>query len=98
MAFYKGSTAPLVGVGVCVALQFTGYEMMRSYFVRQKAAETGVYDSEAPLHLWQYALCGACGGVFNTPAISPVEHIRTRLQVIFVLFCLEGLTICATII
>ncbi|KAJ1985105.1 Mitochondrial carrier protein ymc2 [Dimargaris cristalligena] len=75
--FYKGTTTPLVGVGLCVSIQFLVLEHMKRTFAQHNAAST----TPAPLSLTQLYVAGATAGVANSVVSGPVEHIRTRLQV-----------------
>ncbi len=36
LAFYKGTTAPLVGIGACVSIQFAALEAAKRYFSGMK--------------------------------------------------------------
>jgi len=72
-AFYKGTLSPLLGVGLCVSIQFAAVEQAKGYFNRA--------NHGGQLTLGQYYLAGAFAGVTNSIVSGPVEHIRTRLQV-----------------
>lgn len=73
-SFYKGTLAPLIGVGACVSIQFYGfYEAKRQILKR--------HPTEKDLTLPQFYLAGAFAGIVNTPVTSPVEQIRILLQV-----------------
>ncbi|ODV76880.1 mitochondrial carrier protein [Suhomyces tanzawaensis NRRL Y-17324] len=72
-AFYKGTLAPLFGVGVCVSLQFYGFHETK----RQILKSTG--GSE--LNLWpQTYIAGAVAGIVNSPVTAPVEQLRILSQ------------------
>lgn len=72
-AFYKGTLAPLFGVGACVSLQFYGFHETK----RQILKRTG----EPHLLLWpQTYIAGAMAGVVNTPVTAPVEQLRILSQ------------------
>ncbi|RIA80773.1 mitochondrial carrier domain-containing protein [Glomus cerebriforme] len=73
-AFYKGTTTPLVGVGVCVSIQFLVFEFMKRLF-NGRNGYSGMLSSS------QLYLSGAAAGVAGAFVFCPVEHIRTRLQV-----------------
>ncbi|SCU82621.1 LAMI_0C00166g1_1 [Lachancea mirantina] len=74
LAFYKGTMAPLVGVGACVSCQFGINEAMKRYF-RQKNG-----NGEGHLSLLQYYACGFTSGSANALLATPIEHVRIRLQ------------------
>ncbi|SCU93977.1 LAMI_0E16248g1_1 [Lachancea mirantina] len=74
LGFYKGTMAPLVGVGACVSCQFGTNEAMKRFFRRRNDG-----DSQT-LNLWQYYVCGAVSGSANAFLATPIEHVRIRLQ------------------
>lgn len=75
-AFYKGTLPPLVGVGVCVSLQFYGFHETKRYFESQNR-KLGV----AGINLWpQTYISGAVAGIVNTPVASVVEQLRILSQ------------------
>ncbi|QPG76509.1 hypothetical protein FOA43_003898 [Brettanomyces nanus] len=73
-AFYKGTLAPLFGVGACVSIQFYGFHEARRQILKR-------HTTEKDLTLPQFYLAGAFAGVVNTPVTAPVEQIRILLQV-----------------
>ena len=75
-AFYKGTVPPLLGVGLCVAIQFAAVEQAKSFFTTRNAD-----GSVVPLTWSQHYMSGAFAGVANSVVSGPVEHLRTRLQV-----------------
>ncbi|CAG98589.1 uncharacterized protein KLLA0_F17864g [Kluyveromyces lactis] len=77
MGFYKGTMAPLVGVGACVSCQFGINEAMKRYF-RDLNRSRGIYDNT--LSLGQYYTCGFVSGSANALLATPIEHVRIRLQ------------------
>lgn len=72
--FYKGTLTPLVGVGVCVSLQFGVNEAMKRFFHGMNGPDS------KHLSLPQYYICGLAGGLTNSFVASPIEHVRIRLQ------------------
>ncbi|KAJ2710752.1 Mitochondrial carrier protein ymc2 [Coemansia spiralis] len=76
--FYKGTTTPLVGVGLCVSIQFLVMEHMKRTFARINITPAGQPPQLTPLQLYA---AGATAGVANSIVSGPVEHIRVRLQV-----------------
>lgn len=75
LAFYKGTLAPLVGIGACVSCQFGINEAMKRYFHTQN----GGHDTK--LSLKQYYCCGVISGAANAFLATPIEHVRIRLQI-----------------
>ncbi|KAJ2697542.1 Mitochondrial carrier protein ymc2 [Coemansia sp. IMI 203386] len=76
--FYKGTTTPLIGVGLCVSIQFLVMEHMKRTFAHINGTPSG----QAPtLTASQLYISGATAGVANSIVSGPVEHIRVRLQV-----------------
>ncbi|KAI5963690.1 YMC1 [Candida pseudojiufengensis] len=73
LAFYKGTLPPLIGVGVCVSLQFYGFHETKRQILQ--------YTGQKQLNLWpQTYIAGAMAGVVNTPVASPVEQLRILSQ------------------
>ncbi|KAI9229039.1 MAG: mitochondrial carrier domain-containing protein [Piptocephalis tieghemiana] len=77
-AFYRGTTTPLLGVGMCVSIQFLVLESMKRTLA-QRNLNHGL--PAAPLPASQLFLAGATAGLANSVVSGPVEHIRTRLQI-----------------
>lgn len=71
-ALWKGSAAPLIGVGAAVSIQFGVNEKTKSFMKRY----TGM-DELRPGHLF---MCGAIAGLANSLVSIPVEHTRIRMQ------------------
>ncbi|EDK41016.1 hypothetical protein PGUG_05114 [Meyerozyma guilliermondii ATCC 6260] len=73
LAFYKGTLPPLVGVGVCVSLQFYGFHECKRQLLKR--------SNQTELNLWpQTYIAGACAGIVNTPVTAPVEQLRILSQ------------------
>ncbi|KAK6455628.1 mitochondrial carrier protein [Scheffersomyces xylosifermentans] len=73
LAFYKGTLAPLFGVGVCVSLQFYGFHEAKRQIVG--------YYNQKDLNLWpQTYIAGAVAGIVNTPVAGPIEQLRILSQ------------------
>lgn len=74
LAFYKGSSLPLIGIGACVSIQFSVNESMKRFFN---------YYNNGPnkMDLTQFFLAGGAGGFVVGFLASPIEHVRIRLQV-----------------
>lgn len=75
-AFYKGTWAPLIGIGACVSCQFGCNEAMKRYF----HVRNGGGDHQS-LTLPQYYACGAVSGAANAFLATPIEHVRIRMQI-----------------
>ncbi|KAI9503559.1 Mitochondrial carrier protein ymc2 [Coemansia spiralis] len=76
--FYKGTSTPLVGVGLCVSIQFLVMEHMKRTFAHINNTPKG---QPPALTASQLYIAGATAGVANSIVSGPVEHIRVRLQV-----------------
>lgn len=72
-AFYKGASAPLIGIGACVSIQFYAF-----HEAKQRISEK--YNGGNPLSFGQYYYAGAIAGLANTVASAPVEHVRILMQ------------------
>lgn len=73
LAFYKGTLAPLIGVGACVSLQFYGFHETKRQLLK--------YSGQSTLLLWpQTYIAGAVAGIVNTPVSAPVEQLRILSQ------------------
>lgn len=80
LAFYKGTLAPLVGVGACVSVQFYAFHDAKR-LLQQRNADSGIVPGTAlGLTYPQIYLAGAAAGIANTPLTSPIEQVRILLQ------------------
>ncbi|CAK5281193.1 unnamed protein product [Mycena citricolor] len=80
LAFYKGTLTPLLGIGVCVSIQFGVLESTKRFFAeRNRASGTGGADGKL-LSDGQIFSAGVAAGLANGFVSGPVEHIRIRLQ------------------
>ena len=77
MAFYKGTLSPLLGISLCVGIQFGSNEFAKNYFAKSNYRKTG----NAELSVIDYVRSGVFAGICNSFVISPVELIRIKLQV-----------------
>ena len=73
--FYKGTTLPLIGVGLCVSSQFGTNEAMKRYFHKRNNFQS------TSLRLPEYYACGFVSGCANAFLATPIEHVRILLQV-----------------
>jgi len=79
LAFYKGTLTPLLGIGVCVSIQFGVLEYSKRYFAAQNVAR-GQGGEGGTLSGGQLVTAGVLAGIANGWVSGPVEHIRIRLQ------------------
>ncbi|EIW83468.1 mitochondrial carrier [Coniophora puteana RWD-64-598 SS2] len=80
LAFYKGTLTPLLGIGVCVSIQFGALEFAKRKFAEQNAARGVGGDGGKLLSASQLVVAGVGAGLANGWVSGPVEHIRIRLQ------------------
>ncbi|PWN88659.1 putative YMC1-protein of the mitochondrial carrier family [Acaromyces ingoldii] len=75
LGFYKGTLTPLLGVGVCVSIQFGVVEAVKRRFNAENAKVARTDLSKGQLYA-----SGALAGLANSIVAGPVEQIRIRLQ------------------
>ncbi|KAK7018834.1 mitochondrial carrier [Favolaschia claudopus] len=80
LAFYKGTLTPLLGIGVCVSIQFGVLEYTKRYFAAQNVRGGLGGEGGATLSGGQLFSAGVLAGIGNGVVSGPVEHIRIRLQ------------------
>ncbi|KAK2360872.1 Mitochondrial substrate carrier family protein [Trifolium repens] len=68
---YKGLGATLLGVGPSIALSFSVYESLRSFWKSQRPD-----DSTAMVSL----ACGSLSGIVSSTATFPLDLVRRRMQ------------------
>ncbi|KAL4471129.1 hypothetical protein ABPG72_006510 [Tetrahymena utriculariae] len=73
LAFYKGIGSPLICMSGVVSIQFGVFQRVVNSF--QQAQNTKF------LSTFQMGVCGSIAGLFACSVLSPMEHIRIRLQV-----------------
>lgn len=66
---------PLLGIGVCVSIQFAGLEYSKRVFSSRNVS-SGIGDGS--LTGSQYFASGVIAGLANSVVSGPVEHIRIR--------------------
>ncbi|XP_052177019.1 uncharacterized protein LOC127791208 [Diospyros lotus] len=71
LGLYKGLGATLLGVGPSIAISFTVYEMLRSYWHSERPDDSTVLVSLA---------CGSLSGVASSTATFPLDLVRRRKQ------------------
>jgi len=81
----QGTLTPLLGIGVCVSIQFGALEYAKRVFAQrnidQRVASAGV-DGKM-LTPAQLVASGAFAGISNGFVSGPVEHIRIRTSTSF---------------
>lgn len=80
LAFYKGTLTPLLGIGVCVSIQFGAVEYMKRFYAEQNLSKGIGGAGGANLTGSQLVISGVIAGLANGVVSGPVEHIRIRLQ------------------
>ncbi|KAJ3865566.1 mitochondrial carrier domain-containing protein [Lentinula novae-zelandiae] len=80
LAFYKGTLTPLLGIGVCVSIQFGVIEYMKRLFTHRNIASGIGGTTGKDLNAGQLVASGVAAGLANGFVSGPVEHIRIRLQ------------------
>ncbi|KAF8631777.1 hypothetical protein AX17_004992 [Amanita inopinata Kibby_2008] len=80
LAFYKGTLTPLLGIGLCVSIQFGALEYTKRLFASQNRSRGTGGPRGASLSEFQLFSAGVAAGLANGVVSGPVEHIRIRLQ------------------
>ncbi|KIY67907.1 mitochondrial carrier [Cylindrobasidium torrendii FP15055 ss-10] len=80
LAFYKGTLTPLLGIGVCVSIQFGAIEWMKRFYSSRNLQNGTGGPGGLELGHGQLFVAGAVAGIANGVVSGPVEHIRIRLQ------------------
>ncbi|KAF8893509.1 mitochondrial carrier domain-containing protein [Infundibulicybe gibba] len=80
LAFYKGTLTPLLGIGVCVSIQFGALEYAKRFFAGQNIVRGRGGEGGRTLSGDQLFVSGIFAGLANGVVSGPVEHIRIRLQ------------------
>ncbi|QHO07659.1 hypothetical protein HN51_066338 [Arachis hypogaea] len=75
LGLYKGLGATLLGVGPSIAISFSVYEGLRSFWKSQRPDDSTIMISLA---------CGSLSGIASSTATFPLDLVRRRMQ-------LEGL-------
>ncbi|KAL5567608.1 hypothetical protein UlMin_025571 [Ulmus minor] len=68
---YKGLGATLLGVGPNIAISFSAYEMLRSFWESHRPDDSTVVTSLA---------CGSLSGIASSTATFPLDLVRRRKQ------------------
>jgi solute carrier family 25 carnitine/acylcarnitine transporter 20/29 len=77
---YRGTLMPLLGVGLCVSIQFATLEAMKRAFLGNEKSKSD--GTSGILSSRQLFISGTASGLANTVVAGPVEHVRIRCQVI----------------
>ncbi|KAK7043211.1 Mitochondrial carrier protein ymc2 [Paramarasmius palmivorus] len=80
LAFYKGTLTPLLGIGVCVSIQFGVIEYMKRFYAERNVLRGYGGPGGQNLSGDQLVISGVLAGLANGFVSGPVEHIRIRLQ------------------
>uniref|UniRef100_A0A2P2Q3K3 Mitochondrial substrate carrier family protein B-like n=1 Tax=Rhizophora mucronata TaxID=61149 RepID=A0A2P2Q3K3_RHIMU len=71
LGLYKGLGATLLGVGPNIAISFSVYEYLRSFWKTQRPNDSTAIVSLA---------CGSLSGIASSTAIFPLDLVRRRMQ------------------
>ncbi|KAA8518957.1 hypothetical protein F0562_016269 [Nyssa sinensis] len=71
LGLYKGLGATLLGVGPSIAISFSVYETLRSYWHSQRPKDSTVMVTLA---------CGSLSGIASSTATFPLDLVRRRMQ------------------
>jgi solute carrier family 25 (mitochondrial carnitine/acylcarnitine transporter), member 20/29 len=74
----QGTLTPLLGIGVCVSIQFGALEHTKRYFASKNLASGIGGENGALLTAPQLLTAGVAAGLANGFVSGPVEHIRIR--------------------
>ncbi|KAG9309318.1 mitochondrial carrier domain-containing protein [Chiua virens] len=80
LAFYKGTLTPLLGIGLCVSIQFGALEYAKRVLAEHNLANGKGGKEGKTLGAGQLFTAGVGAGLANGFVSGPVEHVRIRLQ------------------
>jgi solute carrier family 25 carnitine/acylcarnitine transporter 20/29 len=72
----KGTVPPLLGIGLCVSIQFGALEWSKRLFAQQNLLQGKGGERGLTLSGGQLYVAGIFAGVANSVVSGPVEHIR----------------------
>lgn len=75
---FKGTLSPLLGIGICVSIQFGAFEATKRFFSQQNILRGEGGPDGKLLSPPQLVLAGSLAGLANSVVSGPVEHIRIR--------------------
>jgi solute carrier family 25 carnitine/acylcarnitine transporter 20/29 len=78
LTFSQGTLTPLLGIGVCVSIQFGVLESTKRYFANQNLLNGKGGEGGRTLSSAQLFSAGVFAGLANGVVSGPVEHIRIR--------------------
>lgn len=71
----------MLGVGVCVSVQFAGLSFAKGFLISKNKKDAEKNNTAVqPLSLPQIFVAGCFAGIASFPVTAPIEHIRIRLQ------------------
>ena len=74
----QGTLTPLLGIGVCVSIQFGALEYTKRVFAERNLANGKGGEGGKTLGASQLFTAGIAAGLANGFVSGPVEHIRIR--------------------
>ena len=82
MLRHQGTLTPLLGIGVCVSIQFAVLESTKRFFAAQNLHNGRGGSDGKEYTSSQLVFAGALAGLANGVVSGPVEHIRIRLCIV----------------
>ena len=76
----QGTLTPLLGIGVCVSIQFGALEYSKRFFAARNVRDGRGGPDGMALGSGQLFISGVFAGLANGVVSGPVEHIRIREQ------------------
>jgi len=74
--FYKGTLLPLLGQSLCLASQFTGFNLIKRMIAKYKYE-----NNESKLNIFDIMFAGFGASIFYSFIMSPMELGRIKMQV-----------------
>lgn len=74
----QGTLTPLLGIGLCVSIQFGALEYTKRFFAAENVARGIGGEGGKTLTGSQLFTAGVAAGLANGVVSGPVEHIRIR--------------------
>lgn len=78
LTIFQGTLTPLLGIGLCVSIQFGALEYTKRVFAEQNLANGRGGEGGKTLGGGQLFTAGVAAGLANGFVSGPVEHIRIR--------------------
>ena len=76
--YTQGTLTPLLGIGVCVSIQFGALEYSKRLFAARNVQNGRGGPDGSVLTSGQLFVSGSIAGIANGVVSGPVEHIRIR--------------------